>query len=209
MKTILYHYVHCPFCLRVRFALGYLELDYVSKVLPYCDEKTPVELTGEKMLPILSWKGLAHNESLDIIKLIDEENKLNWSLVNNDLEILLSKLGKDIHSLAMPYWIYTPEFSEKDRLYFKEKKEAKRGPFKKLVKDQNIFLENLSLTLNELEKKIHPFYQSESLTLADIMIASHLWGLYNVCEFQFSPALHSYLQTIKKICYFNYHQDYV
>ncbi len=209
MKTILYHYVHCPFCLRVRFALGYLELDYVSKVLPYSDEKTPVELAGEKMLPILSWKGMAHNESLDIIKLIDEDNKLNWSLVNNDLEILLSKLGKNIHSLAMPYWIYTPEFSEKDRLYFQKKKEVSRGPFKKLVKDQNIFLEGLGITLNELEKNLKPFYQSEFLTLADIMIASHLWGLYIVPEFQFSPALHNYLQTIKKICYFNYHQDYL
>ena len=59
----LYHYVHCPFCVRVRMGLGYLGINFESIVLAYDDEKTPVKLTGKKMLPILvSDDGKAHNE---------------------------------------------------------------------------------------------------------------------------------------------------
>src|SRR5690606_10180512 len=75
--STLYHYVHCPYCVRVRMTLGFLGEKYLSKVLPYDDEQTPVELTGTKMLPI--WQrddGSSMNESLDIIKELDRANKI-------------------------------------------------------------------------------------------------------------------------------------
>ena len=69
----LYHYVHCPFCVRVRMAAGFLNTSYESIVVPYDDEATPINLTGKKMLPIwVNDKRLAQNESLDIIKNLDQ-----------------------------------------------------------------------------------------------------------------------------------------
>ena len=54
MATIqLYHYVHCPFCVRVRMALGHLKIPYESIVLPYDEEEIPLEMCQKKMLPIL------------------------------------------------------------------------------------------------------------------------------------------------------------
>lgn len=125
----LYHYVHCPFCVRVRFALGLLDIPYESVVLPYNDESTPLNLTGVKMLPI--WEdssGKAINESLDIIRLVDSSAKINFDVYENfpeEIEELLSQIGKQVHSLAMPYWIWTPEFDQQSRSYFQQKKEVK------------------------------------------------------------------------------------
>lgn len=204
----LYHYVHCPFCLRVRFVLGFLNIDYNSKVLPYHDEETPLSLSGHKMLPIFSTSDGQHiNESLDIISTLDKDSKLSPHLLSQSLDLMLSELGKPIHNLCMPYWVYTKEFDSESRSYFLHKKEKKRGPFPKLMQKKDQFLQELAPLLLSLEKELTPFYQSQEMTLADIMIASHLWGLYIFPEFQFSEKLHRYLQGIKDTCRFSYHED--
>lgn len=207
----LYHYVHCPFCVRVRMALGYLDLSYESIVLAYDDEATPYQLMGIKMLPIFVNNENSSNESLDIIKTLDIKNKLDSTKVLSDLtevEDLITRIGKDVHSLAMPYWMWTPEFNETSRSYFQNKKEVKRGPFSKLVKKQSLFITNLNSTLEKLEERITIFYKSDKLTLNDIIIASHLWGMYIVPEFQFSTIINAYLQRVARKCNFNYHEDF-
>lgn len=194
-------------------ALGYLGLNYTSKVLPYNDEMTPVKLTGKKMLPIIDINGQILNESLDIITILDKEKKiLNMDMFQTQefdkFESLLNQIGSLVHSLAMPYWIYTPEFSDSSRNYFQKKKEEKRGPFKELINKQSSFIFSLEILLRDLEKNLTPFYKSAQFSIYDILLASHLWGLYTVCEFQFTPPVHQYLQRIKKICHFNYHEDF-
>jgi glutaredoxin 2 len=208
----LYHYVHCPFCVRVRMACGFLRVKYQSIVLPYNDEKTPKELTGVKMLPIFQFEDGAINESLDIIRRIDTEDKLQSSKVIDEqyakLEEITNQIGKDVHNLAMPYWVWTPEFNEESRTYFETKKSKKRGPFKDLVQRRAEFINGLDQSLANLEKKLSPYYNGQDFTLADIIIASHLWGMYIVPEFQFGEKIHQYLQDIAKNCDFHYHEDY-
>ncbi|MFP5385002.1 MAG: glutaredoxin 2 [Bacteriovoracia bacterium] len=213
MNLMLFHYVHCPFCIRVRMALGHLKLPYTSKVLSYDDETTPVKLTGVKMLPILTRDGKAQNESLDIIGAIDERNffKTKEIQVSQDFEnfnSLLNRLGKNVHNLAMPYWVWTPEFNDSSRRFFQKKKEAKRGPFRNLVKNKDQYSAELQQDLAEVAKDLKPFYRSESFSLYDILLASHLWGLYVVPEFQFPEDFHRYLQKVKELCEFNYHEDF-
>jgi glutaredoxin 2 len=213
MSVVLYHYVHCPFCVRVRMALGFLNIPFESRVLPYDDEKTPVELSGKKMLPIAVIDQKVINESLDIIAKLDEKDALHSEQTLNDphfpdFQELLNKLGSDIHSLAMPVWIWTPEFSESSRAYFKRKKEEKRGPFNELYSKKNYLIQILLPSLETLAKDLKPFYRSETLSLYDIMLASHLWGLYVVPEFQFPVELHRYLQRVKDLCRFDYHEDF-
>lgn len=213
MQLTLYHYVHCPFCVRVRMTLSYLQLSYSSKVVPYHDEKTPLSLIGKKMLPVLVHEGKAMPESLDIMKFLDKENKLSItemlsSQAYPEFEKLLSSLGSSVHSLAMPYWMWTPEFNDESRAYFQAKKEVKRGPFKDLVKNQKQFIEEITPYLQQAEDKLKPFYGSNTFGAFDILLAAHVWGLYVVPEFQFSQKFHQYLQSVKAVCHFNYHQDY-
>lgn len=213
MSLTLYHYVHCPFCIRVRMALGLLNISYESVVLPYDDELTPTQLTGKKMLPILKYDQGVMNESLDIINFLDKNNllKVKENLASNEfknIEGLLNEIGRPVHSLAMPYWIFTPEFNVSARKYFQVKKEEKRGPFSELVKRRNEFVEEINTIFLDIEKDLHPFYKSEHFGLFDILLASHLWGLYVVPEFQFPSSIHRYLQDVKKICHFEYHGDF-
>lgn len=213
MDLTYYHYVHCPFCIRVRMTLGLLNLPYKSVVVPYDDESTPVKLTGTKMLPIMVIDGKPMNESLDIMSALDSKNTLKINEVikssqYQEVSTLLGKLGTNVHNLAMPYWIYTPEFNESSREYFQKKKEVKRGPFKDLVKNQKKFVDEINSDLFAVVKDLRPFYRSESFSLYDILIAAHVWGLYVVPEFQFSPEFHSYLQRVKEICRFEYHEDF-
>lgn len=209
----LFHYVHCPFCVRVRMAFGLLKISYKSEVVPYNDEKTPLELTGVKMLPIAKFDNEAMNESLDIIKRVDKNNILKNELLENkgtlkEIDDLLNRIGSPVHNLVMPYWIYTKEFNEESRKYFQAKKEMKRGPFNELAKKAPQFLDELNEVIAPLEKKLTPFYNSNELTILDIMLASHLWGMYAYPEFQFPPFLHNYLQEVKRKCAFSYHQDF-
>ncbi len=212
---ILYHYYHCPFCVRVRLALGFLKMDYEAKAFSYDDEEGPVKLSGKKMLPIVDFgDGKIMNESLDIIRELDQEDRLSCasyfgSTEEVELEERLSELAKPIHNLAMPHWIYTKEFSPEARKYFQQKKELKRGPFANLIKNKEDFLQQLSPLLEDLEKQLQDegFYRSDSLRIQDILLASHLWGMYIVPEFQFSARLHAYLQSIKEASNFHYMDD--
>lgn len=210
MKPTLYHYNHCPFCIRVRMAAGYLGIHYDKKLLRYDDEQTPMKLSGTKMLPIwVNENGNGINESLDIISLIDVENRFETKKTLSSpewksFEENLNKASSYVHSLAMPYFMYTKEFDDKSRAFFQRKKEEKRGPFEVLVKNRGLFEKELNELLVEIEKDITPFYKSTSMRLFDVVLASHLWGLYVVPEFQFTPKLHAYLQKVKAECNFDY-----
>lgn len=213
MDLTFYHYVHCPFCVRVRMAAGLLKLPYKSVVLPYDDETTPLRLTGKKMLPIMVIDGKPMNESLDIIEAIDKNNLLRVGSLKADPDFrpfndLLSKLGSNVHNLAMPYWIYTPEFNESSRAYFQKKKEEKRGPFSALVKNRDQYIKDISSDLSEVVQDLKPFYRSNVFTVYDILLAAHIWGLYVVPEFQFEEKIHQYLQKVKEHCHFDYHHDF-
>lgn len=207
----LYHYVHCPFCIRVRMASGLLNIPYDSIVLPYDDENTPILLSKVKMLPIMEFQDGTINESLDIITKLDSSNLIDTVKVTkeiSEIDYWTNEIGKSVHSMAMPYWIWTPEFNNTSRSYFQNKKEIKRGPFSELVKKQNQFAKDLEKVLVRLEEKLTPYYNSDKITLRDIILASHLWGMYVVPEFQFSSKIHSYLQNVKSECNFNYHEDF-
>lgn len=208
MGLVLYHYVHCPYCVRVRMALGFLQMPYESRIVPYDDQVTPVSLIGVKMLPVMSFDGVPMKESLDIIRKLDQENLLKLDTDLSSAEELIKSFNNPVHSLAMPYWIHTQEFTPTARAYFIKQKEAKRGPFSELVKKSETFKAELAELFSGLQSRLHPFFESDNIRIQDIVIAAHLWGLYIVPEFQFPEQIHQYLQKIKQECRFNYHQDY-
>ena len=206
---ILYHYAHCPFCVRVRLTFSFLSHDYKSIVLPYDEEKIPINLTAKKMLPIYQDETGAINESLEIIQKIDRDNKLSFQQYSSnakEFDQLLDSLGNEVHNLAMPYWIYTPEFDEVSRNYFQLKKEVKRGPFNQLVLKRQKYEESLNIKLLSLEEKLKPFFNSDKFSILDVMLYSHLVGLYVVPGFQFSQKFYEYMKHIENMTNFSYHE---
>jgi glutaredoxin 2 len=207
MAIELYHYVHCPYCIRVRMALGYLKLPWSSHVLPYNDEETPIRLSGKKMFPILVMDGKAHNESLDIIALLDKDGKLKTNSWGGT-DLVLNELGHHVHNLGMPYWVWSPEFDQSSRDYFIAKKSIKRGPFNELAKKRYEFEVPLKELLMKIEPQLSPYWNSTQLTIRDIALASHVWGLFAVPEFHFSQPWYDYLMKIKLECQFDFHRDF-
>jgi glutaredoxin 2 len=194
-------------------ACGILGITYESHVTPYDDEQTPIQLTGKKMLPIWEDKTGAINESLDIISRLDTSKRFKAELQNTDqikeMDNLLNKLAGPLFKLAMPYFVWTPEFDENSRKYFLEKKEAKRGPFTELLKNRATYEDDFFKILgNDVIPDIKNFYKSDKLRLWDIMLSSHLWGLYLVPELRVDQKLHDYLQRVKAETEFNYVEDY-
>jgi len=103
-------------------ALGFLNIPWKSIPVPYNEEDLLIKLTGKKMLPIMDFGDLVTNESLDIIERLDEDKKLGMELLKDKeqyqkIDSLLDKIGKDVHSLCMPYWIWTKEFNPTSRNY--------------------------------------------------------------------------------------------
>lgn len=210
MKLELYHYVHCPFCVRVRMALGFLQLSHQTKVLPYDDEATPVDLGGKKMLPLMLIDDNPMYESLAIIKKVDTHNKLeSHKNLSTDLDGVLQDIGEQVHSLAMPYWVWTPEFNESSRQYFIAKKSQKRGCFKVLARSRVKYERRLHEILAKHTSRLRPYWDSSTgPSINDIALASHLWGMFVVPEFRFSQEWYDYLMQIKQDCQFNYHEEY-
>mmetsp|Transcript_23185 Transcript_23185/g.38369 ORF Transcript_23185/g.38369 Transcript_23185/m.38369 type:complete len:299 (-) Transcript_23185:232-1128(-) len=73
----LYVYDHCPFCVRVRIALGIKNIKYLVNFMANDDIPTPTALVGKKIAPIFELPSdkLIMAESLDIIKLIDSDER--------------------------------------------------------------------------------------------------------------------------------------
>ena len=203
--------MHCPFCVRVRMALNYLNIPFESRVLSYDNEVLPVQLSGKKMLPIVVFSdGKVMNESLDIIEFADKNGSLfknvNSEQINNVSE-LTSVVGSYLHPLAMPAWLNTLEFIGPSRDYFRLKKEKKRGPFADLLKNEVQLKNELIKFFQEMEIPEN-FISGDYLTILDIMLASHLYGVYVLSDFSVPLKIHLYLQRVRKICKFNYHEDY-
>lgn len=74
----LFVYDHCPFCVRVRYALGHKNVKHNLIWLLNDDVTTPTALIGKKLVPIFQPEGPAGRsmpESMGIIEAIDSDNK--------------------------------------------------------------------------------------------------------------------------------------
>ena len=105
----------------------------------------------------------------------------------------------------LPYWIFTPEFDEKSRAYFQNKKEKKRGPFSALVQNNKEYSESLLKNLHLLEKKISPWFLTDEFDICDILLYSHIVGMYVVPGFQYPRFIFDYLKRVEKLSGFKYH----
>jgi len=74
---IVYVYDHCPFCVRVRLALGVKNVKHNVQFLGNDDVTTPTKLVGKKIAPIFAIPedNLVMGESLDIIEKVDSDDR--------------------------------------------------------------------------------------------------------------------------------------
>jgi len=120
-----YVYDHCPFCVRVRLALGLKNIKHNVNFMANDDIPTPTKLVGKKIAPIfaLPADNLVMGESLDIIKLVDEDprfgtvGQIKPSTGRTDIKAWQKSVQSLLRTLQRPRYVATgllPEFQQLD-----------------------------------------------------------------------------------------------
>lgn len=117
-----YVYDHCPFCVRVRLALGLKNIKHKVVYLANDDIDTPTALVGKKIAPIFEADGYAMMESLDIIAKVDGDAKygpvgfFKDSSNRKDIKDWQGRVADNNRILQRPRYMKTilPEFQQQE-----------------------------------------------------------------------------------------------
>lgn len=205
----LYHYEHCPYCVKARMIFGLKDVSMTLQALANDDEETPIGLVGQKMVPILIKEdGTAMPESLDIVKYIDERygNAVIVNYENSRVEIAqwLQDSRNYTYHLAMPRWVKMelPEFAtESAKQYFQEKKERLNiGPFTEAIANTDKYKKLAEDSLQKLAALLdskNQFYDlGDQVHVDDFHVFATLRSLTCVKGLQWPPALKEYVDQM-------------
>jgi len=111
----LYVYDHCPFCVRVRVALGVQGIKHKLVFLGNDDVDTPTAMVGKKIAPI--WKDAdgPMMESLDIIAKVVPEGSILPASDRTDFKAWQKSVQTIMRKLCRPRYVMVPlpEFMQK------------------------------------------------------------------------------------------------
>lgn len=122
---IVYVYDHCPFCVRVRLALGIKNVKHQVIFLQNDDIPTPTKLIGKKIAPIfaLPEDDFIMGESLDIIEKVDADDRFGSTgqilpaTGRKDIKAWQKSVQTLLRTLQRPRYVATgllPEFQQLD-----------------------------------------------------------------------------------------------
>jgi len=122
---IVYVYDHCPFCVRVRLALGIKNVKHNVHFLQNDDIPTPTKLIGKKIAPIFSIPedDFIMGESLDIIAKVDSDERYGTTgqilpaTGRKDIKAWQKSVQTLLRTLQRPRYVATgllPEFQQID-----------------------------------------------------------------------------------------------
>lgn len=225
-----YVYDHCPFCVRVRLALGYKNVKHEVFFMANDDKQTPMKLVGKKVAPIFELRdeGFAMMESMDIIKKIDSEERYGQTNViapqseRKDIKAWMKSTQDLLRTLHRPRYMMAtlPEFAQKDsRDYFvaghqlppyekaqwKEELDmaTKWKLYREAFEKTPQLLPELNAKLRELEAMIHCEYyctEGSGFSYDDIDLWARLRSLTLVKGAQFGPKTRAYIDNIAAMC---------
>jgi len=121
----LYVYDHCPFCVRVRMALGVKNIKHNIHFMANDDIQTPTALVGKKISPIftLPEDDLVMAESMDIVNLVEGDERFGPTQQilpatgRTDIKAWQSSVRDLLRTLQRPRYVATgllPEFQQLD-----------------------------------------------------------------------------------------------
>lgn len=208
MPMKLYHYDHCPYCVKVRMIFGFKQVPVQLEALANDDEATPISLIGQKMVPILIREdGEAMGESLDIVRYVDGLQRYGAPMIgpsrrDEELNLWLSELRNFHYALAMPRWIKMdlPEFETSSSVeYFVKKKTAFLGDFDQALAKSPELIESVRDHLSQLQRLMGgtDWFWGEP-TLDDIHLFASLRVLTTVKGLEFPAKVQAYSQRLSE-----------
>ncbi len=211
----LFIYDHCPYCVKARMIFGLKNISVEQVTLLNDDEKTPVSMIGQKMVPILEYTpGKFMPESMDIVQFIDEKYPPVVISKKEDPSLfeIFEQARKAYCSLVMPRWVSSAmeEFKTPSaRKYFQTKKEKMIGSFAKALENTEPFKKEIGETLLKIKDKLlqkkpshsqqtgnreNQWYLGEQISFNDFHLFAFLRSLTIVKDLSFPPVLENYLK---------------
>ncbi len=199
----LYHYDHCPYCVKARmiFGLKHVPVDVIT--LLNDDEETPNELIGQKMVPILQIDDeLAMPESMDIVHYVDgmDDTPIIIGEQSNKIAEWVTQSKDYMYPLVMPRWVKAPleEFeTQSARDYFTKKKEAYIGSFDDAISRTDELVAQANAHLKQLDALIHSENTVNThLSDDDFHVFAALRSLSIVRQITFPPKLRAYMENM-------------
>lgn len=211
-EPTLIHFEFCPFCHRVRLALGFKKIAYAEKVDRFYGPDHFRAISGFDRLPVLVYgDGTRQGESLDIIRSLDErfpntvplarasgeeafQNVLAWrSRISDNLFRLISPvlpvyegLGDDPQAMV----------------YYRQRMEGWLGlSLEELHAQRHAFYEAMRPELEAMASTVdhNGFYQPE-FSIADTVITGDLTGLRLLDGIELPRALSAYFARVEAAC---------
>jgi len=204
----LYIYDHCPFCIKVMLAIGYLGIECDVEILMNDDESTPVGLIGKKMLPILvcdDGKAIAESDDIVLYLSRDAAKSIAGAVYAEGINEWKASAGPHLASLVFPRYMQAdmiPEFAtDSARNYFRAKKEAMLGKtFAEASAEQAFHLAEVTSYLKELSAWLPlPSNRSWQLSFDDIAIYPWLRNLTLVKPLLLPKRISDYLDEVTQL----------
>jgi len=219
----LYVYDHCPFCVRVRVALGVLGKPHKLVFMGNDDVETPTALVGKKIAPIWVDEDGPMAESLDIIAKCDPASSFAPASGRTDLKAWQKSVQTINRKLQRPRYVMVPlpEFMQKSgrdafvnnhQMPPFEKSEWKGNPDMSLetkyAKYEEAFAQSAELVpqlnqkLLELEEMIYsPEACTEGIGVSydDIDLWARLRSLTVIKGLAIPPKTRAYLDHFEKV----------
>ncbi len=203
----LYHYDHCPFCIRVRMIISWKGLKVEQEILANADEQSHYDLIGAKIVPILKKDdGSYMKESLEIVAYIDEnygQPLLQSPSCSEILETWLENAARPIRHLVHPrnIRIFKQDFpSQADCDYYEKKKSQNIGSFKDAFENSAQYVSEVVSYLDSL-KTILPEVISPEISKPsynDILLFPVLRTISHVKGLLFPSEVYDYMERISQ-----------
>ncbi|EKO3371181.1 GrxB family glutaredoxin [Vibrio fluvialis] len=197
----LYIYEHCPFCARVRYVAGMLNIPLEIINLAYDDDTTTNDLIGAKQVPLLiKHNGEVMAESLDIIAYFIELAQSSESHQPSESVLDWQKIAfLPLQKVGYPRWsnMVFPEFATQSaQLAWRAKKETEALNFDALLQDTPNIAKEVE-ALIERAKSVLNLDSYQHVTLVDeAILFSILRGFFSAAEILWDNAVKNWMESV-------------
>ncbi|MBN6741941.1 glutathione S-transferase family protein [Acidithiobacillus sp. MC6.1] len=207
----LIHFEFCPFCHRVRLALGFKGIAHAEMIARFYGTEHFLAVSGYERLPVLLYSdGSRQSESLDIIRSLDthfpDSASLTMAIDERDFEAVLawrSRISDNLFRLISPILTAYDGLGDDPRAmaFYRQRMEGWLGAsLEELHAQRRQFFDAMLPELEVMASTVdrYGFYRSP-FSIADTVIAGDLTGL-RLLDIPLPPALTAYFARVEAAC---------
>ncbi|WP_213864886.1 GrxB family glutaredoxin [Vibrio crassostreae] len=199
----LYIYEHCPFCARVRYVAGMLNINPDLVVVGYDDEKTTVDIIGKKQVPILvKGDGGVISESLNIIEyFLNLSDSINKRIPSESITEWQKQSFGVLQKIGYPRWpqMGLEEFvSDSAKALWRAKKETEELNFDQLVADSAEIAKEAETLIDKAWSVLDLDSHHQVSVVDEAVVFSILRGFFSMKEINWNPVVKNWMESVSK-----------